>query len=400
MRNEIYEYIYLTRQERNGLIGIILFSILITCLPSTYLFFEKNEVTDFSFFEKEIEIFNQAEALAVPFAFKNTTQPKAITQQEIQLFPFDPNTTSKENFIQLGLTPKTAQTIINFRNKGAKFFKKEDFKKVYGINDSDYSRLENFIQIKKTKTNTSPSNPSPIAKNDIPKSYDTPTIKHIAFDPNTADVNTLLQNGIPQHVANTIIKYRNSGATFNSKEDLKKIYTLKENIYNKIEPYIEITSTPKSVIVKASAIREDFPKTKKPAEIYENIIIDINKSSPEDWQKLKGIGPSFSKRIVSFRDKLGGFYSINQVGETYGLPDSTFQNIKSQLRESIVINRINLNQVNEDELKSHPYFSWQQAKVIMSYRNMHGEFKSINDLLKIGALKKDWFEKVKYYIEI
>ena len=106
-----------------------------------------------------------------------------------------------------------------------------------------------------------------------------------------------------------------------------------------------------------------------------NIIKGIWCSSTEDWQKLRGVVPSFSKRIIAFRSRLGGFYSIEQVGETYSLPDSIFQ-------------KIELNQATENKLKSHPYISWNQTKLIISYRKMHGYFKGVNELLQIGALKK------------
>lgn len=392
MRKHIYEFLYLTRQERNGLLIIMLATALISFLPKIYSAFLEKENTDFSFFIKEIESFHQAEELTKPFAFSNPKIKKSESTKPIRLFNFDPNNASKEDFIQLGLSSKTAQTIINFRNKGAKFFKKEDLKKVYGLKESDYQRLENYIQIEKEKS-TSPI----FAKNEIPKSYDTPTIQPIAFDPNKADEKTFLQNGIPQHVVNTIFKYRDRGGVFQTKGDLKKIYTLKEDIYNKIEPYIEIAPIEKRIIVKASAQKEDTPKSSsKPT----NTIIDINQSSPEEWQQLNGIGPSFSKRIVKFRDKLGGFSSVNQVRETYGLPDSTFQKIKPQLQSSPILNKINLNEATEDQLKAHPYISWNQAKLIISYRNMHGKFQSVNELLKIGALKKEWIEKIQIYLKL
>lgn len=392
MRKQFYEYMYLTRQERNGLIVIIFLINIISISPWVYSFFNKKGATDFSQFLNEIEVFQQADISTQPLAFAKNNFSNSTVSKQFDLFYFDPNIASKEDFINLGISQKTAQTIINFRNKGAKFFQKEDFKKVYGLKKSDFERLENYIQIEKKEKKF-----QPFAKNEIPKSYDAPIINHVAFDPNTADVNTLLQNGIPQHVANTIIKYRSSGAIFQVKEDLKKIYTLKEDIYQKIEPFIEIVPQEKKTIVKAAAQKNDFPKTEnKPT----NIVIDINNSTAEDWQKLSGIGPSFSKRIVKFRDRLGGFYAVNQVGETYGLPDSSFQKIKHQLQPSSILQKINLNQATENELKSHPYISWNQAKLICSYRKMHGEFKNVNELLQIGALKKEWLEKVKYYLTI
>lgn len=392
MRKQFYEYMYLTRQERNGLFVVIFISSLISFSPLIYSFFEKKGTTDFSQFINEIEAFQQADFSPQPLAFAKNNYSNSTPNKQFDLFYFDPNTASKDDFINLGIPPKTAQTILNFRNKGAQFFKKEDFKKIYGLKKSDFERLEEFIQIEKKKKKF-----QPFAKNEIPQSYDTPTIDHIAFDPNTANVNTLLQNGIPQHVVNTIIKYRSSGAIFQVKEDLKKIYTLKEDIYQKIEPFIEIIPQEKKEYPEKFTQKNIFPK---PENESSTIVIDINNSTPEDWQKLRGIGPSFSKRIVTFRDRLGGFHSIEQVGETYGLPDSSFQKIKTQLESSSILEKINLNQATENELKSHPYISWNQAKLICSYRKMHGDFKDVNELLQIGALKKEWLKKVKYYLTI
>lgn len=391
MRKQFYEYMYLTRQERNGLFVVIFISSLIAFAPLIYSFFGEKRVTDFSQFLNEIEVFQQADISPQSFAFTKNNSFNSPSEKQFDLFYFDPNTASKEDFITLGLSSKTAQTIINFRSKGAKFFKKEDFKKVYGLKKSDYERLQSFIQIEKKKNNF-----RPFAKNETPQSYDAPIINHVVFDPNTADVNTLLQNGIPQHVASTIIKYRSSGAIFQVKEDLKKIYTLKEDIYQKIEPYIDITLPENKTMNNAPIAKNDLVTENHLA----NIIVDINNSSAEDWQKLRGIGPSFSKRIVAFRGRLGGFHSIEQVGETYGLPDSSFQNIKNQLQSSSILKRININHATENELKSHPYISWNQAKLICSYRKMHGNFKAVNELLQIGSLKKDWLEKIKYYLEV
>ena len=391
MRKQFYEYIYLTRQERNGLFVVISMCSLFSFAPLIYSFFGEKRVTDFSDFLTEIEAFHQADISTQPLAFAKNNFSNSTLQKQFDLFYFDPNSASKEDFINLGISLKTAQTIINFRSKGAKFFKKEDFKKVYGLKGSDFERLKSFIQIEKKEKEF-----QPFAKNEIPQSYDALIVNHVAFDPNTADEKTLLQNGIPQHVASTIIKYRSSGANFQVKEDLKKIYTLKDNIYQKIEPFIEIVPQEKIVKVKVFDPKSDFPKEEN---VMANISIDINDSAAEDWQKLRGIGPSFAKRIITFRNRLGGFHSIEQVGETYGLPDSTFQKIKTQLKPSDILQKINLNKATESELKSHPYISWNQAKLIISYRKMHGNYKNVNELLQIGALKKEWLDKLKYYLE-
>ena len=402
MRKHFFEYLYLTRQERNGLLTTLLVSGLFFLIPTVAYFFREKGATDFTHFLTDIEHFQQAKSIEpVPF-FASNKYNKSFTKQEAvpptEPFYFDPNKASKTDFVKLGISERTANTIVNFRKTGAKFYKKEDLKKVYGFKEADYARLENFIQIEQQHKPKKKYASSSFADKKVPKAYDAPVINPTNFDPNTADEKMLLQNGIPPYVVKTLLNFRNSGAKFYQKEDLKKIYNLDEEIFTKIEPYIEIAPMEKKVIVKASAWKNEEKDIVE--EEFKNIIIDINNSTAEDWQKLRGIGPSFSKRIIKYRDRLGGFHTIAQVGEAYGLPDSTFQIIKPYLETSAILNKINLNQVTEEELKNHPYVSWNQAKVIISYRNMHDGFKSVEELLKIGAVKKDWFETVKMYFEV
>jgi competence protein ComEA len=116
---------------------------------------------------------------------------------------------------------------------------------------------------------------------------------------------------------------------------------------------------------------------------------------------LKGIGSTYAKRIVNFRNKLGGFVSIEQVGETFGLPDSVFQKVKLQLRlNSSTINQIDVNSSTVEELKAHPYISYSVANPIVQYRNQHGQFSTINDLQKIGAIDGALYRKISPYLTV
>jgi len=119
---------YLTRQERNGLFVVVFISSLISFAPLIYSFFEKKKTTDFSTFINEIQVFQKADIYSQPLAFPKNKFSKITPRKQFNLFYFDPNSASEEDFINLGISPKTTNTIINYRNKGAMFFKKEDFK--------------------------------------------------------------------------------------------------------------------------------------------------------------------------------------------------------------------------------------------------------------------------------
>ena len=128
---------------------------------------------------------------------------------------------------------------------------------------------------------------------------------------------------------------------------------------------------------------------------------DINLADSAAWSSLPGIGEKLAVRIIRFREKLGGFYQVEQVAETFGLPDSGFQKIKPFLRLSAISLRgINPNSATKEELQSHPYIRWQIAKAIIDYRLQHGGFRTIDELLQLAQMDAARFEKLKPYLTL
>jgi len=121
---------------------------------------------------------------------------------------------------------------------------------------------------------------------------------------------------ILQHSANwrsCIINYREKGGQFRQKEDIQKIYSFQTEDYARLEPYIKIAP----VEIAESTDKESI------AQVDEK---------PKPRPAPDGIGPTYAKRIVKYRNSLGGFHAINQLSEVYGLADSTFQSIRPQLK--------------------------------------------------------------------
>ena len=232
-----------------------------------------------------------------------------------------------------------------------------------------------------SKPSSSPTSPS---------SPVTPPLSLFPFDPNKADSTTLQQLGLPTRVIKTLLKFRAKGGQFRKAEDLQKIYGLSTSKFEELKPYIQIPQKP----IASKSSPKPKPRTNKV-----NITIDINKATPSDWQKLYGIGPAFSKRIVKFRDKLGGFYSIEQVGQTYGLPDSTFQKIAPQLRLSPIFRKLAINTATIKELAQHPYINYKLAKILCNFRDQHGPFKDLADLSKVAAIEPQQLEQLGPYID-
>ena len=215
------------------------------------------------------------------------------------------------------------------------------------------------------------------------------------FDPNLATNEDWAKLGLREKTIRTIKKFVDHGGKFRKPEDLKKIYGLKLEEFERLEPYIRIKNN------LPSEATHELPGKIYPRKPDSKIVIDINSTDTTGFISLPGIGSKLAMRIVNFRDKLGGFYSIEQVGETYGLSDSTFQKIKSLLTiNNIDPKKININTATKDELKFHPYLRWNLANAIVEYRNQHGNFSSVDDLKKISVITDDVFEKVKHYLTV
>ncbi len=198
------------------------------------------------------------------------------------------------------------------------------------------------------------------------------------FDPNTLSKEGWEKLGLREKTIQTIQNYIGKGGHFKKPEDLQRVYGLHKDEYERLAPYIKIepgsSENEKPFLTEnknASEAKPDFTKTSRFS------IIDINKADTSAFISLPGIGSKLAARIVNFRDKLGGFYTVEQVRETFGLPDSTFQKIRQYLvLENNSVKKININTATIDELKAHPYIKYNIANPIIAYRNQHGPFSN------------------------
>jgi len=371
----LQDYFYYTRTERNGALVLCSLSAVLLLMP--YLLWKitrQPKSPDFS---------------AHFVSFTNVEKSPIQVNTAFVLFDFNPNIITKEEMLQLGLSPKLAQTIDNFRNKGGQFRRKEDLLKIYGMREADYQRLEPYIQLSSAEIAT--------VKNQV-LSERKPAFL-FSFDPNTARKEDFIKLGLPEKTATTIIRFREKGGTFRVKEDLQKVYGLKSKDYDRLAPYITIQVAEPLVHQKQLSSEKPISSPDFKKQPATPAMIDVNQSTAEDWQKLRGIGPAYAKRIINFRDKLGGFSSVEQVKETFGLPDSTFQAIKPQLNASPILRTIAINTATVEELKAHPYIDARKAAAIVSFREQHGIFRSTDDLRQMKALPTDWIEKISPYLQ-
>jgi competence protein ComEA len=219
------------------------------------------------------------------------------------------------------------------------------------------------------------------------------------FDPNTLSADGWKKLGVKDKTIASMQKYIAKGGRFREPDDLRKVWGLRDDEKDRLVPYVRIVGGKEKTYTNYSSNYQPYEKKVYEKKVIANVDINIGDSAAYDG--LPGIGAGFSKRIIKFRDKLGGFYKIEQVGETFGLPDSVFQKIKPYLKINVDnIHKININNATEEELKVHPYIRWQLAKVIIEYRKQHGSYRALEDLKKIMVINEETYNKIAPYLTL
>lgn len=147
----------------------------------------------------------------------------------------------------------------------------------------------------------------------------------------------------------------------------------------------------------------DYPKYAKQEKFTEARSISLNETDTTEWKKVPGIGSSFSARIVKYGDKLGGYISVNQLKEVYGVTDEVFDTIVSFIYENEISTdhcaKLNINKLEFKEILAHPYINFEQTKAIMNLRKRTGNITSTNQLAMLEEFTAGDIERISPYID-
>lgn len=302
IKNFWRNYFYFNRKERSGIRFLLILIILLTVFLISFPYLFPPQPFDYSAYAGDIEKLQAAqekEKEARNFNYQNSNYPSEKSGKTSSLFSFNPNTLDAKGWQKLGLSEKQAAVITRYTEKGGKFYKKEDVKKMVVISDDFYRKIENYIEI-------------PVAN------------------------------------------------------------TAKENVAH-------------------------LPETATKAKV----ILNLNQADSLELLEISGIGEKLAARIIKYRDRLGGFYSTNQLKEIYGLSEDNFLRMQQQLTiQPNQITLININYCGLNELAAHPYLGKAKANKIIQYRNKNGTFKKVENVLELELLDSATFEKVKPYFVV
>jgi competence protein ComEA len=197
------------------------------------------------------------------------------------------------------------------------------------------------------------------------------------FNPNTSTAADWQKLGLTAKQAAIIKNYTAKGGRFRKAEDLKKIYGLTKVDYARLAPFI--------IIAEEKAA--------------DNVVVELNSADSAKLTSVEGIGPGFAKRIIYYRERLGGFASKEQLKEVYGLDELKYKEVAGQLKvDAGRIRKININTITFDKLRLMPYLDYKQVNAIIEYRKQHGNYTSIADIENIAIIDDGILRKIEPYL--
>ena len=284
----------------------------------------------------------------------------------LELFKFNPNTAGEEELKKLGLTDKQIVNLLNFRKNGGVFKTAEDFRKLYGLRTMQFNFLRDFLTFESENKTVE----SKVKKDSLPDKY-------FVFDPNFMTREDMYKMGFSTKQIEAFMKLRDgNGRKFYVKKDFADVFFIDSKKYNELEKYIKI----------------DLDRLFDGKKMF-----DLNLAG-EDELVEAGLTHGEALDVVKFRNDIGYFYAPWQLSDCIKYDRANKVKDKFYTCQSVVLKKINLNTISEDELKKHPYFTDFQVKKIMEHSSGGKVFKHIADLQALSAFSDKDLKKLQHYL--
>lgn len=225
-------------------------------------------------------------------------------------------------------------------------------------------------------------------------------VERFQFDPNTADSTALLRLGLQPWQVRSIYRYRAKGGVFRKKTDFARLYGLTAKQYRELEPYISISPDYLPAADIYAEKRENRPFHRDSLTYSPKIgpteRVNLNTADTSLLKRIPGIGSYYARRIVYYRQRLGGFVSTDQLAEIEDFPmeSAIFMTI-----DTTAIKKMNVNRLTWQQMRRHPYMGFHRAKAISDYRRLKGNLHSLNDLRLLPEFSADAIKRLSPYVE-
>ena len=218
------------------------------------------------------------------------------------------------------------------------------------------------------------------------KKYKAPDSK---FNPNTYTLSDWINLGLSEKQSVVILKFTARGIY--TEEDLKRIFVIPDILFELIRDSVvypqRFQNTPN---------QESFQK-----QVKQITQINLNTADTTEFMKIYGIGAFYAKQIIRYREKLGGYFTKEQLLEVWKMTPEAYDKIKDHIFISEKdVKRIDINSVTIEELKAHPYLNWNKANSIIKMRIQRNGFKNIEELKESVLIDTETYEKLFPYLSL
>jgi DNA uptake protein ComE-like DNA-binding protein len=217
------------------------------------------------------------------------------------------------------------------------------------------------------------------------------------FNPNFITDYKGYKLGMSVQEIDRLLAFRKENKYVNSAKEFQNVTQVSDSLLNAIAPLFKF---PDWVNNKKQFKSYEKYSNKAFAEKEKIVFIDINKATKEDLIKIYGIGEAISLRILKQKENLGGFVSMEQMKDVWGLSPEVIENLSAHFKVSVMPNfkKIEINNASLKELSQFSYFRYPLAKEIVTYRSMNGDIKNIEDLTKIKGFPVDKIKIIELYL--
>ncbi len=291
-------------------------------------------------------------------------------RDSVELFRFDPNTADYETLRRLGLTKREAVSLLKYRAAGKVFRIPEDVATCYGFSDSLYLRLAPYIHIGRKYA---------IA----PRSYRRERVSRPLLEPEPFLVDTVsalyLQaiGALSKRQAEVFVRWRDLHG-LRDMEELRACYVVSDSVARALEPYVRF------------AERQPDPLQQP---------VELNRADSARLRSVYGIGPKSVGAILRYRERLGGFYRVEQLAEIPQVTEQNYERIVKQICcDSCEIRKIDINFAAPNELADHPYIPPRVLRKLLRQRQLKGGWKSIEELVEQHILTPEEAARLAPYL--
>ena len=251
------------------------------------------------------------------------------------------------------------------------------------------------------------------------------------FDPNEADSTQLLRLGLAPFQVRSIYRYRAKGGRFSTKDDFRRVYRLTNEQWEHLAPLIRIarkyqlvdlspepsrtvsasqprgdrnTASGKPVISSSATSDLEFTSvsshklhSKYPVKLVGDEVLDVNLADSAQLCRVPGIGPYFSRKIVQYRKRLGGYVSTAQLLEIEDFPADAVAWLV--VADSFSVQKLSLNHLTTRKLMKHPYMGYYRALDIENHKRIYGRVQNLDALRQMPHFTDEDIKRLEPYLE-